>query len=120
MSKITFFLNMMGVYSSLWYEKNNIPFVWERMPNKFTESGWLERKVYKTQYCMGRVDIHGVANEPYGLEYGIEVMEAEIWSALQEYLLTLTLDVLPSKEGLLSGFEETTGYKIKWFNYENE
>lgn len=115
MSKITFFLNTMGVYSLGWYEKNNIPFVWSRMPSRFAEGGWLERKVYKTQYYIGRIDIRGVPDEPYGLEYGVGVMEAESWGVLQGYLSKLKLDNLPTKEELFGMFEEDTGHKIKWF-----
>ena len=117
--KITFFLNMMGVASLKWYENNNIPYICICEPNRFAKDGWIERKKYdKTYYC-GRIDVHGVPDEPYGLEYGVDVMEGKSWGKLQNYLSKLKLDYLPTKQELLEMFEKETNHKIKWFYKDN-
>lgn len=113
--EVRFFLNMMGVYGLYWYEKNNIPYIMECRPNRFSEDGWLERKVYDKTYCCGRIDIHGIPEEPFGLAYGVDVMEAESWGLLQQWLTCLSLQHLPTKEELFSKFKSDTGHDIKWF-----
>lgn len=115
--KITFFLNWMGVVSNHWYEKNNIPYTETTRYNNILGED-LTSKVWNVYYSLGRIDIHGVPDEPFGLEYGVSIMEAESWGKLGDYLSKLKLDYLPKKQELFDMFEKETGYKIKWFKYK--
>ena len=112
---ITFFLNSMGPASVKWYEDNNIPYTEEVRYSKIFDKEYTYKKWHK-HYSCGRIDIHGVPNEPYGLEYSVHVMERDSWELLSDYLYNLEIDYLPSKEELFTMFEEDTGYTIKWFN----
>ena len=112
--KITFFLNQMGVYSTKWYEENNIPYKEFTRFNRILGKDVTLRE-WDTHYALGRIDIHGVHEEPYGLEYGVGVMEQESWIVLGNYLSRLTLDYLPTKDELFLMFEEDTKHKIRWF-----
>ena len=112
--KITFFLNWMGVMSNHWYEDNNISYTEETRYNSILGKE-ITTKRWKTHYSIGRIDIHGVPDEPYGISYGVPLMKDTSWGKLGIYLGSLELDYLPTVEDLFSMFEESTQHKIEWF-----
>lgn len=117
--KYNFFLNWMGPVALSWYEDNNIPFIEEVRWSTLFEK-WVAHKTYSPQYCCGRIDIGPKTEDnPWGLEYGVGIMEQGSWYTLSKWLQEVELYELPSKEGLISMFEEETGHKIKWFKEED-
>tara|TARA_R110002167_G_scaffold50004_2_gene146088 strand:+ start:70 stop:453 length:384 start_codon:yes stop_codon:yes gene_type:complete len=112
---IGFRLNRMGVYSTLWYEQNNIPYKDTTKYNRFLGKE-VRLREYLNTYCVGRIDISGVINEPYGVEYSVGVMEEGSWVLLGEYLRNLKLQYLPTYKDLITLFETETGEKIKWYH----
>jgi hypothetical protein len=104
----------MGPTTLRWYEDNNIPYT--------IEKAWLlgkchEYKKYVTEYCGGRVDVHTCNTDeyPFGIEYGISIMEQESWDKLKQWLNNLSTDRVLEKQELLDMFEEQNKHKIKWF-----
>ena len=112
---VTYSTNMMGVWFNTWYEKNNIPYTIIRRYSE-TLDREIEVKEYEKHYAGGRIDIRGVPDEPFGLEYGLPVMECESWSLFSDWLDGLETDnVLPYQE-IIDRFEQETGHTIAWFN----
>jgi hypothetical protein len=66
-------------------------------------------------YAGGRIDIYGVPEEHYPLEYGLRVMHGEDWNALSDWLDDLTTDTLLSYNDLIEQFEQHYGKKIRWW-----
>ena len=104
----------MGVYSIAWYEDNKIPYTTYSRYNSILGKE-IEIKRYEKDYALGRIDIHGVPDEPWGLEYGVSIMDQESWCKLGDYLRKLALTELPTKQELLKRFELDTGTKINWW-----
>ena len=120
---VRYFLNWMGPVSMRWYEDNNIPYVEEWQDFKSLRKYGVEAeprmiRKYLKDYCCGRIDVSGVPDEPYGIEYGVGVMEKVSWYALGQYLNDLVTEEVLSKEELLTMFEEESGYQIQWFKDE--
>lgn len=113
--KYSFFLNWMGPVALSWYEDNNIPYTEEtRWSDLLGEH--ITIKTYNPQYCSGRIDIGPKTEEnPWGLEYGVGIMEQESWYKLSKGLNEVELYKLPSRGELFRMFEEEAGHKIKWF-----
>lgn len=94
----TYFLNWMGPISKAWCEKNG------------------------NHWCVGRIDVGGVPDEPYGIEYAVPLMHEADWAALGDFLHTLDrgdVDCLYTKEELFEMFEALHG-KIRWFESNEE
>ena len=102
-----------------WYEQNNIPYIEVTKYSKLLQKEYTVKE-YQPNYSCGRIDIHGVPNEPFGLEYGVEPMSDKSWGLLGEWLCGLTLDYLPTDTELYTMFEEQTGHKIEWHTPQNE
>jgi hypothetical protein len=92
---ITYSTNWMGPINSQWIKEHG--------------QGW----------SAGRIDIYGVPDEPYPLEYGLSPMRTEDWNALSDYLDTLQTKELLSYDELIEGFESYYGLKITWC-YDDE
>lgn len=105
---------MMGVASNRWYEENNIPYITRKTNSRFLKEQ-IEVKEYITDYCCGRIDIHGVPDEPYGLEYGVGIMESDSWIKLSDWLSSLRTSSVLSKDEIFEKFEKENNHKIKWF-----
>jgi hypothetical protein len=74
----------------------------------------LEYDEITTHYAGGRIDIRGVPDEPWGLEYGLPIMHGEDWNALSDYLGGLTTEELLPYNTLIEQFETHCGKKIRW------
>ena len=73
---------------------------------------WIEE--HGDCWSGGRIDIYGVPNEPWGLEYGLPIMHTEDWNALSDWLWDFeSEELIPYKE-LIAMFEEQYGKKIRW------
>ena len=85
----TYFLNWMGPVSRDWCE----------------EHGY--------HWATGRIDVDGIPDEPYGIEYGVPLMHKEDWGKFARFLWDLNVDCLYTKEELFEMFESMNG-QIRW------
>jgi hypothetical protein len=119
---ISYSTNWMGPISMDWFRDRGLT---EKKTRVVTEDSVLVemgRKVgdvleydeITTHYCGGRIDIHGVPDEPWGLEYGLPIMHGEDWNALGDYLRDLTTEELLPYDTLIEQFETQYGKKIRW------
>ena len=73
---------------------------------------WCEE--HGNHWCIGRIDIRGVPDEPWGLEYHVKCMHEEDWANFDTFLRGLDNgDVLYTREELCEMFEALHG-KIRW------
>ena len=119
---ITYSTNWMGPISMDWFRERGLT---EKKTRVVTEDSVLVemgRKVgdvleydeVTTYYSGGRIDIRGVPDEPWGLEYGVAPMHGEDWNALSDYLWDLTTEELLPYDTLIEQFETHYGKKIRW------
>ena len=73
---------------------------------------WIEE--HGDYWSAGRIDICGVPDEPWGLEYGLAPMHSEDWNALGDYLWDFESEELIPYDTLIEQFEEHYGKKIRW------
>lgn len=64
-------------------------------------------------WAMGRIDIRGVKDEPFGLEYGLGPMHVEDWNTFSDYLDTKLTRRLYSFEELIADYEKKNP-PIRW------
>ena len=119
---ITYSTNWMGPISMDWFRERGLV----REVEKAFESADIaeafgmdvgEKYIVdeiSTYYSAGRIDIRGVPDEPYGLEYGLAPMHGEDWNALSDFLNNFTSETLVSYEQLIELFETNYGKKIRW------
>lgn len=97
---ITYSTNWMGPINLNWYRERGL-----------LEEGSVEPTTY---YSGGRIDIHGVPDNLWGIEYGVAPMHGEDWNALSDYLLNLTTPKLLLYNELIEQFETHYGKSIRW------
>ena len=68
----------------------------------------------------GRIDIRGVPDEPWGLEYGLSLMHREDWNALSNFLDRFESKKVIPYDTLIMLFEAYYGKKIRWWKDDNE
>jgi len=117
---ISYSTNMMGPWHTYWYVERGLTRKATRVITTDVIKGYspgdvIEYDEITTHYAGGRIDIRGVPNEPWGLEYSLAVMHGEDWNALSEYLNELKTVTLWSYEDLIKNFEEHLGHSIRWF-----
>lgn len=62
----------------------------------------------------GRIDINGVPNEPYGIEYGLAVMRTEDWVRFSDWLDNLVTQELLTFQEIVDRYERTNP-PITWW-----
>ena len=75
---------------------------------------WIEE--HGDCWSAGRIDIRGVPDEPWGLEYGLAPMHTEDWNALSDFLWDFQSEELIPYEKLIELFEANYGKKVRWAN----
>lgn len=114
----TYSTNMMGPMNH-WYEENKIQYkIIKRKSTLFGKE--IEFKKYNPIYYGGRIDCR--CSNPkdkdydiYGVELGLEIMEAESYSKFSDWLSNFKSKKLKTEKELYSLYEEKNG-KIKFFN----
>ena len=124
---ISYDTNFMGPISTSWYKERNLT----RSKVMYVDSDRLSQALnvpLGTRYeidevtehwCGGRIDIYGVPNEPYPIEYSLPVMHVESWNVLTDWLEDFESDELLTFDELINTFEADTGHKIRWWK-DNE
>lgn len=117
---ISYSTNMMGPWHTSWYVEKGLTRKATRVVTTDVIKGYspgdvIEYDEITTHYAGGRIDIRGVPNEPWGLEYSLAVMHGEDWNALGEWLDDFESKELVSKDSLIEQFENDYGKKIRWF-----
>ena len=119
---ISYSTNWMGPININWYRERGLT----RKVSKVLKEGQVfypkglgpgdvwEYDEITTHYSAGRIDIRGVPDEPWGLEYGVAPMHSEDWNALSDYLWDLTTEELVPYNTLIEQFETHYGKRIRW------
>ena len=98
---VTYSTNWMGPINLKWYRERGL-----------LEEGSVEPTTY---YSGGRIDIRGVPDEPWGLEYGVAPMHGEDWNALGDWLWDFKSEELIPYDELIAMFEKDYGKKVRWW-----
>jgi len=75
----------------------------------------FEREEVVISYSGGRIDIRGVPDEPWGLEYSLPIMRTEDWNHFDAWLEDLETEELWSLEKILEEYRQDTGHVIRWW-----
>ena len=76
-------------------------------------SDWIAK--HGDHWAAGRIDIYGVPNEHYPIEYGLPPMHVEDWGALSHWLDHHVTSELWTYEELIDTFEKKyLKRKIRW------
>ena len=119
---ISYSTNWMGPISLDWFRERGLT---EKKTRVVTEDSVLVemgRKVgdvleydeVTTYYSGGRIDIRGVPDEPYGLEYGMAPMHGEDWNDFGDWLESFQTHELWEFEKLIACYESASNTKIRW------
>lgn len=108
----------MGPIATRWYEERNIPFVMKETSGKILPK--REYKEFLESYSGGRIDIRGVPDEPWGLEYGLPIMHTEDWNALSDWLDDFETHELWSFDDIITQYEQERDTKIRWWKDDND
>ena len=116
---ISYSTNMMGPGHTSWYTERGLTRKATRVVTTDVIKGYspgdvIEYDEITTHYAGGRIDIRGVPNEPWGLEYSLAVMHGEDWNALGDFLDRLSGEKVVPYESLIMLFEAQYGRKIRW------
>ena len=68
-------------------------------------------------WSAGRIDIYGVPDEPWGVEYGLPPMRTEDWNDFSDWLQDFETEELWELEDIIARYEETHR-KIRWVKDE--
>ena len=97
---ITYSTNWMGPINLHWYRDRGL-----------LEEGSVEPTTY---YSAGRIDIRGVPDEPWGLEYSLPPMHGEDWNDFGDWLEGFQTHELWEFDKLIACYEAASGRKIRW------
>ena len=67
-----------------------------------------------TYYSAGRIDIRGVPDEPWGLEYSLPPMHGEDWNDFSDWLESFQTHELWEFDDIIKLYEDASGRKIRW------
>ena len=116
---ISYSTNMMGPWHTSWYVERGLTRKATRVVTTDVIKGYspgdvIEYDEITTYYAGGRIDIRGVPDEPWGLEYSLAVMHGEDWNALGEWLDNMQTEELWSYEKLIEHFQYYNKAEIRW------
>ena len=73
---------------------------------------WIAK--HGTGWSAGRIDIWGVPDEPWGVEYSLPPMRTEDWNDFGDWLDRFCSEELLTFEQIIETYEENTETKIRW------
>ena len=119
---ITYSTNWMGPINLHWYRERGLTKKVSKVleeGRRFYPKGLGPNDVWEydeitTYYSAGRIDIRGVPDEPWGLEYGVAPMHGEDWNALSDWLWDFETEELLPFNTLIEQFETHYGKRIRW------
>lgn len=119
---ISYSTNWMGPVNIDWYRNRGLT----RRVSKVLEEGrtfypkglkagdtWEYDEII-LYYSGGRIDIRGVPDEPWGLEYGLSPMHGEDWNDFSGWLDDFKTYDLWTLDDLTVEYENVSGKKIRW------
>ena len=95
---------------------------WEILPLISYSTNWMGPINYDwirengDYWSGGRIDVHGVPDEPYGWEMALPTMHNKSYGLLQQFLLGFRTEEVLTHKQLFTEFERTTGHEIIWFD----
>jgi len=116
---ISYSTNMMGPWHTSWYVERGLTRKATRVVTTDVIKGYspgdvIEYDEITTYYAGGRIDIRGVPNEPWGLEYSLAVMHGEDWNKFGDWLHNMQTEELWSYEKLIEHFQYYNKAEIRW------
>lgn len=66
-------------------------------------------------WAAGRIDIYGVPDEPYGLEYSVPIMHVSDWNKLSLWLREYKTEELVSFNTIIEEYQKENT-PIQWFS----
>lgn len=120
---ISYSTNWMGPINMRWYKDRGLT---EKKSQVLTEDSFLvksgkysagdvwEYEDITTYYSAGRIDIYGVPDEPYPLEYGLAPMHGEDWNDFSDWLEEIHSEELWEFDDLIAQYEKDSDTKIRW------
>ena len=75
---------------------------------------WFEERGLDYNWYGGRIDIRGT-EDPYGMEYGLDVMDGQSWRKLTDWLDDFSSEELLTYDELINIFETENNFKINWY-----
>lgn len=79
---------------------------------------WFEKRDTTESWVGGRIDIYGVPDEHYPIDYSLPIMHGDSLALFDNWLCTYTTEELVSFEKIVSDFENDTGHTIRWAHEE--
>lgn len=119
---ISYSTNFMGPISMEWFRERGLTEKKTRVVAEDSVLLEMGRKVgdvleydeVTTYYAGGRIDIRGVSDEPWGLEYGLPIMHGEDWNDFSDWLEDFVTFDLWEYDDIIEQYEEDRGRKIRW------
>jgi len=117
---ITYATNWMGPINMEWFRERGLTEIVSEVLEQDHEFSGLKKgqihdyETITTYYSAGRIDIRGVPDEPWGLEYSLPPMHGEDWNDFSSWLEDLTTFELWEYEDIIDQYEEDRGTKIRW------
>lgn len=73
---------------------------------------WIEE--HGECWSAGRIDIYGISDEDYRLEYGLPAMHTEDWNDFSSWLSDFETHELWEFDDIIAQYEQESGRKIRW------
>jgi len=71
-----------------------------------------------THYSCGRIDVHGIPDEPYGDEIGVPPMLSTDWRLFGNWLDDVQTMSIWTLQDLIVAYENQTNTKITWDTHD--
>lgn len=119
---VTYSTNFMGPITTHWYRDRGLTHKVSEVleegrivyPKGLGPGDVWEYDEVTVHYAGGRIDIYGVPDEHYPLEYGLGVMHGEDWNALSDWLDEFESEEQVPYDELIALFEKDYGKQIRW------
>ena len=112
----------MGPVSLDWYRQRGLTQVEHKTATEdsmlYNHSESYTSETITTYYSCGRIDVHGVPDEPYGDEIGVPPMLTSDWHAFGNWLDDVQTMSVWTLADLVTAYEHQTNNKITWDTYE--
>ena len=123
---ISYSVNFMGPISLDWYRERgltkmeSVPLELEEIADRLDKQIGDEHEFERvTEYWAGgRIDIYGVPDENYPLEYALPIMDGTSWNLFSDWLDEYETIELKTFDQLMSAFEADTDHVIRWAHEE--
>ena len=118
---ITYSTNWMGPVSMEWYRQRGLT---KTETKTATEDSMFYKvgdvytsETITTHYSCGRIDVHGIPDEPFGDEIGLSPMVSSDWAKFSDWLDYVETVSVWSLKDLVNSYEQNNP-KITWNTHD--